>query len=290
MDVTISVVIPVRLAQGTIEATLEAAIAQAREVGGEVIVAVWRGDPSFQVVEPIAGRQPGVVRLVAAGQRCGIPQLRRDGVRAARAPWVVITEDHCVFPSGWLAEMLKGPGDVRGGGVTNGRRSYAGWAQYFTRYTAFMPPVPQGPVEHLSGNNACYARHLLESASIGDGFWEAELNRELQGRGVRLLMCPTLALEQCQQRGWLEYMPLRFRHGRCYGARRGGSTLGSLLRAPLIPLILIWRILRAQSHKRYHLGWFTLTLPLLVCYVLAWSLGEICGSLSGPGASCGNTD
>jgi hypothetical protein len=290
MAVTITVVIPVRLAQSTIESTLEAAIGQAREVGGEVVVAICRSDPSYSIVESIAARESEVLRLVTSGEPCGVPQLRRDGVRAARARWVVITEDHCLFRSGWLAGMLRGAGDVRGGAVANGRNSYAGWAQYFSRYAAFMPPVQDGPAAQLPGNNACYARHLLDSESIEEGFWEAELNRKLAERGVQLFMCSGLTIAQRQQRDWLEFASLRFRHGRCYGGQRGGSTLLALLRGPLIPAILIWRILRAESHKRYKVGWFVVTFPLLAFYILAWSLGEEVGYLAGPGHSCRSTD
>jgi hypothetical protein len=290
MDVTVSVAIPVRLATATIESTLEAAIAQARDVNGEVIAAVWRGDPSFKLVESLAARHRGILRVALAERQCGIPQLRRDAVRMARAPLVVITEDHCLFPAGWLAGMTKGPGEVRGGGVGNGRDSYAGWAQYFTRYAAFMPPVPDEPVQQLSGNNACYPASLLDSPSLDQGFWEAEFNREMLGRGVGFRICSALTIVQRQERGWLEYIPLRFRHGRSYGARRGGSKLGALLRAPLIPAVLLWRILRAQLHKRYHLGWFVLTLPLLICYILAWSAGELSGSLAGVDDCSRDTD
>jgi hypothetical protein len=290
MDVIVSVVIPVRLAQATIESTLEAAIAQARDLGGEVIAAVWRGDSSFEIVKSVAAREEDVLRIVVADQRCGVPQLRRDGVCAARASWVVITEDHCLFPSGWLAGLLASEGDVRGGGVSNGRFSYAGWAQYFTRYSAFLPPVPKGMTRRLPGTGACYSRQLLNSPSLADGFWEAEFNGELLGRGVRFFMDPALTVAQRQQRGWLEFAALRFRHGRCYGGRRGGSKLGLLLRAPLILVILMWRAIREELHQRYHLGWFVLTLPLLICYFLAWSLGEATGYMFGPGGSCRSTD
>ena len=290
MGVTISVVIPVRLAQATIASTLEAAIGQAREVDGQVIAAIWRGDPSYRVVESIAAKEPGVLKLVTSDAPCGVPQLRHDAVRAARAPWVVITEDHCLFPSGWLAGMLKGTGDVRGGAVANGRDSYAGWAQYFARYAAFMPPVKDGPAPHLSGNNACYARHLLDSVLTEGGFWEADLNRKLAERGVRFFMYSGLTIKQRQQRGWFEFASLRFRHGRCYGGQRGGSKPLALLRAPLIPAVLIWRILRAELHQRYAVGWFVVTLPLQVLYILAWSLGEGIGYLLGPGQSCRSTD
>ncbi|MBZ5605969.1 MAG: glycosyltransferase [Acidobacteriia bacterium] len=289
MEVTVSIVIPVRLAQATIRATLQSAIAQAREAGGEVIAAVWSGDPSFEIVKSMAESE-SILRVIAAEQRCGVPQLRRDGVRAARAPQVVITEDHCIFPGGWLAGLLAAEGDVRGGGVRNGRRGYAGWAQFFTRYNAFLPPVGKGPARHLPGNNACYLSHLLESRSIDEGFWEAEFNRELLHRGARFFMDPALTVEQRQQRDWLEFVWLRYRHGRCYGGRRGGSRLGGLLRAPLIPAILLLRNARAAFGKRYHRGWFIVTTPLLFVYILAWSAGEIAGYLSGPGDSCRNTD
>src|SRR5712691_1604710 len=202
MEVTVSVVVPVRRAQATIESTLEAAIAQARELGGEVIAVVWRGDSSFEIVNTLPAREGDVLRMIVADQPCGVPQLRRDGVRAARGSWVVITEDHCLFPAGWLAGLIASEGDVRGGGVANGRFSYAGWAQYFTRYNPFLPPAPRGATRHLPGNNTCYPRRLLNSPSLADGFWEAEFNHELIQGGVRFFMDPALTVEQRQQRGW----------------------------------------------------------------------------------------
>src|SRR5690348_10605503 len=107
MEVNVSVVIPVRRAEATIESTLLAAIAQARELGGEVIAAVGRGDPSLEIVRAVEQREQPILRTVVADQPCGVPQLRRDGVSAARAPSVVITEDHCLFPPGWLAGLLE---------------------------------------------------------------------------------------------------------------------------------------------------------------------------------------
>jgi hypothetical protein len=290
MEVNVSIVIPVRLAQATIESTLDAAIAQAREAGGEVVAAIWREDPSFEIVQSVASRERDILRIVVSEQRTAVPQLRRDGVRTARAPWIVITEDHCLFPPQWLKGLLATEGDVRGGGVENGRRCYAGWAQYFARYNAFMPPVPGGPTKFLPGNNACYPRALLDSVSIDQGFWEAELNHELLARGARFVANPSLTVEQRQQRGWFEFAVLRFHHGRCYGGRRGGSRLRSLLRTPFIPAILAWRNMRAIVDKRYHIGWFILSSPLLACYILAWSLGETVGYLAGPGDSCTKTD
>jgi hypothetical protein len=292
MEMNVSVAVPVRRAQATIESTVEAAIAQVREVGGEVIVAVWRGDPTLAILQSLAGRHQGVLKLIVADDPCGIPQLRRDAVRAAIAPWVVITEDHCLFPPGWVKRMLADARgvEVRGGGVRNARGSYAGWAQYFTRYSAFLPPAPEGTVTHLPGNSSCYSRRLLDSPLLQDGFWEAEFNHAAGTRGVRLVSDPALTIEQRQHRGWFEFIPLRFRHGRCYGGRRGASNIAHLMRIPLVPAILLLRIARAVLAKRGYAGWFLLTAPLIACYVLAWTFGEATGYLFGAGDSCFDTD
>ncbi len=221
MEITVSVVIPVRRAHATIASTLRAAIEQARDAGGEVIAAVWRNDSDFESIQAIA-KNDATLRVVVAEQPCGVPQLRRDGVRAARGHRIVITEDHCLFPPGWLAGHLSSELDVRGGGVANARHSYAGWAQYFTRYSAFLPPVATGRTNRLPGNSASYPRQLFDSDSIDAGFWEAEFNHELLEKGVPFFSDPALTVEQRQQRGWLEFAAVRYQHGRCYGGRRGG--------------------------------------------------------------------
>ncbi len=289
MEIKISIVIPVRRAQQTVESTLAAALKQARETGGEVIAAVWRGDPSFPSVAAFAERDERL-RILVAEQPSGVPQLRRDGARAARGQRVVITEDHCLFPPGWLARHVSSAIEVLGGGVSNGRNSYAGWAQYFTRYSAFLPPVAKGRTNHLPGNSASYPKALLESRSIDPGFWEAEFNRELLEQGVPFFSDPALTVEQRQQRGWLAFAALRFQHGRCYGGRRTGPKFGLLLRSPLIPAVLLARNIRAVAAKKDYIGRFLLTLPLTGIYVLAWSAGEIAGYLFGPGDSCRKTD
>ncbi len=289
MEITVSIVIPVRQAMATIESTLEAAIEQARDVGGEVIAAVWQGDPSCKSVSELA-RRDETLRMVVAEDPCGIPQLRRDGVRAARGRRVVITEDHCLFPQGWIAGHLSPGVDVRGGAVSNSRRSYVGWAQYFTRYSAFLPPAAKGAAKHLPGNSASYPHALLDSPAIDSGFWEAEFNRELIEKGVPFFLDPALTVEQRQQRGWLEFAFLRYQHGRCYGGRREGSKFALLLRSPLIPVVLLARQARAVAAKKGYAGRFLLSLPLISMYVAAWSAGEIAGYLFGPGESCSRTD
>ncbi len=192
---------------------------------------------------------------------------------------------------------MKNPGMVVGGPVENGRVSYIGWAQYFTRYTAFLPTGPDRIGGSLPGNNACYPREILESrrASLTDGFWEAEFNSELFGMGVRFLIKQDLAVTQYQHRGAAEYIPLRFRHGRCYGARRfarskADEKLRLWLVSPLLPAVLYWRMLRSVALFRWRRSEFLRTTPLVALYVLAWSMGEATGYLFGAGSTCVETD
>jgi hypothetical protein len=292
-----AVVVPIRDAHGTVRHTLESLLEQTAEYPAEVIAVIAENDPTRKALEGLA--HPHLSLVVGTG-KLGVPQLRRIGVERSSAPLVAITEDHCRFPAGWirgLAEAIKRSGaDVCGGPVTNGLHSWAGWAQYFTRYSAFMTPRAEGWTRSLPGNNACYRREVLlqHSRSLEAGFWEAEFNAELLRGGSQLWSCPELAVVQHQHRGAFGYVPLRFRHGRCYGARRVAAAQGSrwrlLARSPFIPVVLLSRILRAAVNLRPFWLRFLIASPLVTAYVLAWSAGEAVGYLLGAGGSCQETD
>jgi hypothetical protein len=91
-----------------------------------------------------------------------------------------------------------------------------------------------------------------------------------------------------------EFAPLRFRHGRCYGARRVAADPNQrarlLLRSPLIPVVLFARVIRAVVTKKQYLWPFAFAAPLVLVYLLVWSAGEVAGYLFGAANSCGSTD
>lgn len=294
----ISVLIPVRRAEKTLAATLASLIEQCRDQSVEVIVAVGATDPSLA---QLAGLDQDLVRMQIVEERAGVPQLRREALLAARGTFIVITEDHCLFPPGWLRGLARAagqyPGAVCGGPVDNGRISRVGWAQYFTRYAAFLPAHQSGRVTNLPGNNACYPANLIgdHKALLQNGFWEAEFNHALAKHGVSFHLLSELPVVQNQHRTASEYVPLRFRHGRCYGARRSNSLPGLaraklLLLCPLLPFLLFFRIARSVVLSRWNRSAFLLASPLILIYVFAWSAGEITGYLAGPGQSCTETD
>jgi glycosyltransferase involved in cell wall biosynthesis len=221
----ISVVLPARYAEETIVRTLEAVLEQCRELEAEVIVVVSAEDPTRGILAGMKG-----VRVIEMPGRRSVPELRGEGIRAARGKLVAITEDHCLFSPVWLATMreIHGQREVAavGGPVENGRAgSPLDWAIYFSRYLGSMPPVGLGSVGGLPGNNACYRREVLERfASLYErGFWEHEFNRELVASGYVLWQDPRLVVTHHKPYRFLPYLALRYRHARCFGGREGGA-------------------------------------------------------------------
>ena len=298
MEPRLSIVIPVRHAPRTIRSTIESALAQCHSYPAEVIAVVSSQDPSAAL---LAGFEDPALRVMVVEGKQGVPQLRRNGVLASSAPLIAIAEDHCLFPAGWAEGLARNIEerhvDVSGGPVGNGRLSIPGWAQYYSRYTAFLPPGVEAPVATLPGNNACYRREILDrhGRCIVDGFWEAEFNDTIRHAGYRFWISPSLVVKQRQHRGALEYVPLRYRHGRCYGARRMATATFAqrrrlLARAPLIAAVLFFRALRNVARKPGHRLRFLAVSPLVLAYVCAWAAGEIAGYLTGAGGSCLETD
>lgn len=264
----------------------------------EVIIAVCESDPTCAQLAAIV-QDPA--RLLIIKHPAGVPKLRREATLQARGDLIVITEDHCRFPRGWLDGLVRAseehPGAVCGGPVDNGRRTLAGWAQYFSRYSAFLPKCTAAQVRTLPGNNACYPGRLISDrlALLEEGFWEAEFNHALASDGVTFRLIPALAVTQYQQRGLIEYIPLRFRHGRCYGARRFQSLPNAdrvklLIRSPTLPFLLLFRIARSVVRARWKMGVLLAVSPIILLYVFAWSVGEVTGYLAGAGRSCSDTD
>jgi len=285
--VKLSVVIPVRRATATLALCVDSMRAACAGIDAEIVVVYSAADETAGIAAALAG-----VRLVRVEGKRSVPQLRRDGVRAAEGEFILITEDHCTVNADWAATLLRAaeqhPASAWGGPVRNGRTSWLGWAHYFTRYTAFLPPGRTGYCPHLPGNNALYRRDDLLSFATewGDGFWEAEFNAVLRRERGPFWYVPEAVVTQRQQRGLFEYVSLRYRHGRCYGARCGKPHSAVFF---FVAALLFWRGLRAAVQNG-EAGRFCVVSPLLAAYYCAWAAGEMAGYLAGAGDSCADTD
>ncbi|HYM13348.1 MAG TPA: glycosyltransferase, partial [Bryobacterales bacterium] len=242
------------------------------------------------------------LRVIEMAAARSVPQLRAEGLRAARGRLVAITEDHCLFAPGWVAGLLRTHSEREaaavGGPVENGRAAGAlDWAIYFSRYAGSMPPLGRGPASALPGNNACYKREILDAnvALYAHGFWENEFNRDLVARGYVLWLEPDLVVTHNKPYRFVPYLALRYRHARCFGGMiAGGLRVSQRLQravfSPLIPVLLLVRAARSVFRKKRRRGLFLRALPaLLLCYGV-WFWGELAGYLCGPGDACSQTD
>jgi hypothetical protein len=157
-------------------------------------------------------------------------------------------------------------------------------AVYLLRYSAYAPPLAAGPVRDIPADNAAYARTALDLVpDLGDGFWEAELHRRLPPEAGPLVLVHGAAATLIAAPPPLAFLRQRFHHGRHFGAFRvasgADSALGIVLRAPLVPAVLVWRIARrCVARPGLRLSFLT-CLPLLGAFATAWAIGEVVGAL-----------
>lgn len=274
-----------------------------------VVVAAFSGDAALlRCLESLAA-QPGVgeivvasasglpavaagftrLRFVPAPRDASVFELRSSGLALAQGDAVAITEDHCVPGADWARALLDahaaGHAVVGGPVEPAAGLGFSGRALHLCEYAAHLPPLAEGPAEILSGVNVSYLRTALERCRDvwAEAFYENEVHDALRAQGVTLyraseavvtahLAFPLAAAMRHLQRG-----------GRRFGGYRvrGATPLRrALLRlaAPLVPVVLLWRLLRIVSARRPAWLPFTLrALPYSACLVGAWSWGEALG-------------
>jgi hypothetical protein len=152
-----------------------------------------------------------------------------------------------------------------------------------------MPPFSPGTVQEIPGDNASYRRVELERyrESWQTGFWEPVFHAELKKAGKELLLDPSIVVTHRRSFGLRGFVKGRFRHGVQFGGWRASrltaarKTLYAVL-FPLIPFVLLLRILRQVLGKRRHRGKLLLSLPMVLIFLSAWAAGELTGMLLGP--------
>jgi glycosyltransferase involved in cell wall biosynthesis len=226
----------------------------------------------------------------------GIPQMRAIGMAQASGEFVVITEDHCIPPENWLAEIVRAHESgypVVGGAVENLSQSrLIDWAVFLCEYSSFMPPIAAGETEFITGNNTSYSRQLIETIdeSLLQNYWEYFLQKELRQMGVKFLSVPTLIIGHKKEFGFFYFLSQRFHYSRSFAAmrKRQSSFLKQfiyLLYVPILPFHLTWRIFQNVQQKRRNRKEFFMSLPLLLIFMYSYALGEFTGQLFGSGNS-----
>jgi glycosyltransferase involved in cell wall biosynthesis len=275
---------------------------------GECLAALTRqqGDCKTEIVivdrcrngtaEHIRTRFPEV-KLVRVAPPIGIPEMRSIGLSQATGDIIAFTEDHCIAPEDWCEKIIKAHQQsgyqAIGGAIENGSVArIRDWAAYLCEYSGLMPPLPSGEVDSIAGNNASYARTILESVneSVKRDCWEFFLQEELKARGVKFLSAPEIVLAHKKEFDVLYFVAQRFHYSRSFAAMRAARVSGFrrvyyVITTPALPFLLLWRIASQVTSKRRHYKEFILSLPLLLLYGVSYAFGEFIGYLIGPGQS-----
>ena len=213
--------------------------------------------------------------------------MRWAALQETRFEVVLAVEARCIPESRWVEALVDAHARyplvpaIGGLVAADGDLSGFDWALFFCEYGRFAPPHSEAEAQDLSGASLSYKRRMLEGEAdlLRAGAWETLLHLRWTGRGLKLVLIPTevsfhnsmpprVALRQ------------RFHYGRGYGGNRERRWAYILL-APLLPVLLVWRISQAARRSRYacHFGAARLW---VIGLTLAWSLGELTGYLAGP--------
>jgi GT2 family glycosyltransferase len=236
------------------------------------------------------------VKLIKLAEPCGIPEMRAIAMAQASGDFLVITEDHCIAPENWLAEIIKAHESgysVIGGAVENGSPArLIDWAVFLCEYSGFMPPIAAGETEFITGNNTSYQRSVIEQVdeSLKRDYWEYFLQAELKRMDVKFLSVPSLVISHKKEFGFFYFLSQRFHYSRSFAAMRKRKSsvaeqISYLLYTPVLPFHLIWRIARNVKRKKRNRKEFFLSLPLLLIFMGSYALGELAGQLFGSGNS-----
>jgi len=257
--------------------------------------------PAMEVIVPHDGRLQEVSSLRQSFPDVKFPyvpgrhtyaELRAAGLRASRGRVVAITEDQCVPPERWCANVLEahasGHGAI-GGPVEKYQPDTAlNWAIYLREFGTYMPPLEEGPRECLTDCNVSYKRATLEAIADvwSDAFHEPQVHAALRGRGETLWLSPKLLTVQQRSLQLGPAVVERYEFGRLYGALRAavvsaGKRIALIVGAPLLPALFLMRVWVGVLGKRRHIGACLAASPYLVLLAAAWSWGEFVGYLTG---------
>lgn len=260
----------------------------------EVVVA----DRCGEAVAQLVSRRYPSVRLLSFAERKSIPALRAAAMKSARGEIIAITEDHCLAPPDWCAQILNAHGEhhgIIGGAVDNapGLNSVMDWATYFCEYSRYMNPVPAGEVSDVPGNNVSYRQEFLAEVSdlLEQGvYWEDALNARLRANGIRIYSDPEIVVWHKKSFGLGEFLSQRYHYSRSYAGIRLASAaawrkLAYAGFSLVMPPVLLWRIVSRGWGKGRFRGKLLLSVPVLSLFVVMWAWGELVGYLAGPGES-----
>jgi hypothetical protein len=235
---------------------------------------------------------------IACDAGASLPALYGKALSETAGTWIAFLDSDCAVSEGWLKAALVRcvePEIIIGGAVEPGRlKSHSAWAAYFCDYGAFLPPLPPSTASAVAGNNLLLRRSALSQAPAyaTPQFWKTLFVHSLATQGVRSLNAPELVIRYDKNLPGRVWLRRRFDNGRCFAAMvelihaSEGRRLARVLATPLVPLILLVRLLRDSWPRGRYRAELVGALPWIVSGLAAWAAGECTGLILGAGTTC----
>lgn len=289
----ISVILPTVGDFGSITRTVRAIRAQTIRDSIELVIISPSGilDIPEEEVSGLAR-----VMVVRGGDLTSSNRARLIGIRAATAPIVVLSEDHCFPEPDWAEALLDSHVEKRavvGPAMRNGNpTSMLSWSNFLLEYAEWQEPTPGGLQSEVPGHNSAYKRDLLLAYGADlDRLFEIEgvIQRDLARKGYQLWVEPAARTNHLNFSRWGPSLDLRLHASRNYAGyrrqefsavRRAAYIVG----APLIPLVRLIRICRLVGNSP-HRSLLPRVIPALIVNLVVSAFGEFLGYLAGPGSS-----
>lgn len=232
-------------------------------------------------------------RVLHVGTIESLSVPRAAGIRAAQAPVVALTEDHCFPDPTWAEALLRAheaPWAAVGPtvGIANPQR-YRTWANHLIQYGPWVHPTPSGVQKDVAGHNSSYKRSvLLERDDELEALFsfDAKLHAELRREGHSLYVESDAVSHHVYMTKLRPFVREHFHIGRAFAATRAsewspGRRAFYTLASPALPVL---RTARIVSRMRV-LGWLRELvpglLPSLWLGLAASAVGEMTGYATG---------
>ena len=265
----------------TVRDQMELVIVTTREKAALIETAELRSLAAWQVVT-LAEMRTGAVGWAA-------------GIRRARAPIVVMCEDHSYPEPSWAEALIdahKKEYAAVGPIMRNANpHSLISWANFLLCFSEWFSADRSGLISSGPGHNTCYKRELLLDYDDLERWLTTErlLHLDLGAKGHRILLESRATTHHVNMSLAGSYLRHAFLGGRVFGASRSAhwSTFTALAHAaafPLVPAIRLSRLMRdIDTAAKRREARFWPALPWILAGLLVHALGEAVGYVGGKG-------
>lgn len=270
---------------GHLSETVDAIAQACKDVDAEIVVAHSTG---LQIVLPDKGAIP--VRSAEATSDL-VPALWGSGIAASRGVVVALTTTQFRVEPGWARALLhelsaQGVAGVGGRMAVSHSADALTRAAFFLRYSEHMGSEPSDQPRDIAGDNAAYVRNIVvrDYPDVANGFWEVDAHRLMRSAGERFGRATKAVAVFEPEFSLGEMIRNRFVHGGHFGSYRvralGWSRWRALAVTPLVPFVLLQRIVARVRRNDAGVRSMLTSVPLMLVLLFAWAAGEARGAIS----------